>query len=252
MLAIFVGILAEQRAIERRIDVLEHGEIDGFPLAMGSYGDKAVLVCRTGLGEERAVRATQAVVGAYSLTAIVSVRMVGSVPDDLRVGDLVLCRQTYLWREPGPDLEKSSECDRRLLALAEQAAGAAGLRYTIAKALTVAPLKPQPLDREALRESPSLAVVDTEGFWLAEAARERDIPFLSVRAALARSFDRIPQSLTMIAERGYLQPWRTAVQTARRPASLAPLVQLAVSVRTSARAISRFMKEFLREWSLEP
>lgn len=252
MLAIIVGIRAEQMAIGRRLDILERKIVDTYPVALGSYADEPVLLCRTGMGEARVQRMEAAVLGAYPPTAMVSARVASSVPDDLQIGDLVLCRKTHLWRDMGPLVRASQESDARLLTLGEQAARAAGINYVVKSALTVAPLRPVPLDRNALSGSATLGVVDTEGYWLAEIAFARQIPFLSVRAALGRAYDRMPQSLTMAAESGYLHPGRALVQTMKRPDKLPDLIQLTAAIRKAARSLSSFMREFLREWSAEP
>ncbi|HEU4760264.1 MAG TPA: hypothetical protein VFT91_09830 [Dehalococcoidia bacterium] len=252
MLVVFVGILLEQMAVQRRLDVLEHLQLDGFPLALGSYGRKPVLVCRTGLGRERGQRAAEAVFSAYNPSAVLSLRLAGSLPEQARLGALVLCQKTYLCRKGEPPAVPSAEADRRLLALAQQAAQSAGLGYTLGDALTAASPTAAPLVQQLLRSKQPVAVADTEGYWLLEAASLRGIPFLSVRGALGRSFDRAPEVLGMTAERGVLNPRRVAAHLLRRPTKLAGLLQLTFGVRVAARTISRFMKEFLREWSMEP
>ena len=252
MLVVFVGILAEQLAAQSRLDVLEHRELDGFPLVVGSYGRKPVLVCRTGLGRERGQRAAETVFSAYNPSAVLSLRLAGSVPEQARPGDLVLCQRTYLCRKGEPPAVPSAEADRRLLALAQQAARGAGLGYTLGDALTAASPTAAPVVQHLLRSRQPVAVADTEGYWLLEAAGQRGIPFLAVRGALGRSFDRAPEILGLTAERGVLNPRRVAAHLLRRPGKLAGVVQLTLGVRAATRAISRFMKEFLREWSMEP
>jgi uridine phosphorylase len=52
MLAIFVGARAEHNATDRHIEILERSELNsGYVISSGTYADKPVLVCRTGLGE---------------------------------------------------------------------------------------------------------------------------------------------------------------------------------------------------------
>lgn len=250
MLALFVGILIEQMAVESPMEVLERRDLGGYPLSLGSYRQKAVVVCRTGLGGDRGTGAAKAVLSAYNPAAVVSARMAASVPDDVSIGDLVLCEKVCLCRGYGLPVESPSEADRRLLALAEQAARDAQLKYMLSNALTAATLTAEPLNRRLLPSG--YCVVDTEGHWLAEAARARGIPFLAVRVALGRSFDPVPDSLNLIAERGVIRPWRAIAHYLRRPAKAPAFIRLAVSVRRASRKLSAFIEQFLREWSLEP
>ena len=97
VLAIFVGLMAEQWAVESQIEVLQRTELAGCPVTLGSAGRKPVLICRTGLGQRRGRAATEAVLSEHAPSAVVSARMAASVPDEVRLGDLVLCEKTYSW-----------------------------------------------------------------------------------------------------------------------------------------------------------
>ncbi len=80
--------------------------------------------------------------------------------------------------------QPSGEVDRRLLDLGGRAATAAGVPHVVGDCLTLAPLRPVPVNRELAGEAGNVVVVDTEGYWFAETAFEHQIPFLSVRVSL--------------------------------------------------------------------
>jgi nucleoside phosphorylase len=252
MLVILVGVWAEERAVEKHLEVLDKKEIEGMPVTLGSHGDKAVLLCRTGIGEERTVLVERGILGAYNPGAVVSLRIARSVPKDLGLGDHVICRQTHLWRTSGELTRGSRESDPRLLAIAEQAAGSTGRNFAVMKALTISPIVPEPLDQDAAERSPSLGVVDTEGYWLAEMAFARDLPFLAVRTSLGDIFDRVPEVVRLASTRGKVNPLRYLLHTASQPARLPDLVALRGAVKQAARSLSAFTGEFLSAWSREP
>src|SRR3989304_6207731 len=54
VLAIFVGLMAEQWAVDSQIEVLQRTELAGCPVTLGSVGRKPGVVCRAGLGQRRA------------------------------------------------------------------------------------------------------------------------------------------------------------------------------------------------------
>ena len=252
VLAIFVGLMAEQWAVDSQIEVLQRTELAGCPVTLGSVGRKPVVVCRTGLGQERGRAAAEAVWRDHSPSAVVSARMASSVPDEVRLGDLVLCEKAYSWLgdalSPGPP----PEADRRLLTLAEQAARGASLRYTLGDVLTLWRAVPGPLDRERVMKLGDMAVVDAGGYVVAEAVRDRGVPFLAVRVSLGRVIDVASEALSLAAERGHLRPGRAALHYLLRPRKAPAFVRLAVGVRKATRRLSTFMGGFLREWSLEP
>jgi len=250
VLAIFVGIWAEQLAVEKRIEVLERPDAGAGRLALGSYREKPLVLCRTGMGEERAQAALSAVFERYAPTAVVSARLAGAVQDEIRLGQLVFCRRTYLCRRGAPPVIPEKEGDRRLLDLAELAARNRGLPYVVSEGLTGAPPTAEPVDRPAVLAKFPVAVVDTEGYWLEQAAAQRGVPFLSVRASLGRAFDRAPYSLEL-GEKGALDPRKVIACLLRRPGRVRGFVGLALSMRVAAKGLSRFMGGFLHEWSLE-
>lgn len=252
MLAVFVSILAEQMAVERRLEILDRRTVSGYPLTVGSHGDNAVVVCRTGTTEERSYGAAAAVLEEFSLGGVLSARLACSIGDTTRVGDLVICDKSYVRRGDSPVSEPPEEADQRLLALGEQAARSAKLRYTMGSSLTADFRHLRFRDHEPVGRDLDVTVVDGNGHFLAEAAREREIPFLSVRVAMGRSIEGPPTSLGITAERGVLRPGGVLAYCLRRPTRIAGFVRLANNVRRGHRRLAAFAREFLREWSLEP
>ncbi|HEY8768608.1 MAG TPA: hypothetical protein VIP09_15325 [Dehalococcoidia bacterium] len=163
MLAIFVGVRAEHHAADRRIEVLERRQLDdGYVLSRGTYQDSPVLVCRTGLGEERVNGIADEIIHEHPVSAIVSARMASAIPASLNVGDLAFCLRSMLPRS-GEDIihQPSVEVDRRLLDLCGRAATSAGVPHVVGGCLTLAPLRPVPVNRELAGEAGNVVVVDT-------------------------------------------------------------------------------------------
>jgi nucleoside phosphorylase len=252
MLAVFVSILAEQMAVERHVDALERRDVDGFPLTVSSFADSAVIVCRTGMAEERGAGAADVVLNEFAPSAVLSARMACSLREGARVGDLVLCGKSYLRTDDGPVSEPPAEADQRLLTLAQQAARAADLPYTISNTLTTGSQASPGNDRALIGHDLDITVFDANGHFLAEAARERGIPFLSVRVAMGSAFEAPPDRLGLTAERGVLRPRGVLAYCLRRPTRFPGIMRLFVHVRRGHNRLSAFMREFLREWSLEP
>jgi len=252
VLAIFVGVISEQWAVESRIVVLQRTELAGCPVTLGSVGRKPVLVCRTGLGDRRGRAAVEAVLTEHAPSAVVSARMAASVPDEVRPGDLVLCEKSYLCIGDALSPEPPPEADRRLLTLAEQAARAARLRYSLGDVLTGGRAAADPLDRERVMKLGEMAVVDAGGYALAEVARDKGVPFLAVRVSLGRVIDVGSEALSLAAERGHLRPGWAALHYLLRPRKAPAFVRLSVGVRKATRRLANFTGQFLREWSLEP
>jgi nucleoside phosphorylase len=252
LLAIFVGLMAEQWAVESQIQVLQRTELAGCLVTLGSVGRKPVLVCRTGLGRGRGRAAVEAVLSEHTPSAVVSARMAASVPEEIHLGDLVLCEKSYLCIGDAVSPEPPPEADRRLLTLAEQAARGASLRYTLGDVLTLVRASAGPLDRERVMKLGEMAVVDAGGYVVAEAVRDKSVPFLAVRVSLGRVIDVGSEALSLAAERGHLRPGWAALHYLLRPRKAPAFVRLCVGVRKATRRLASFTGQFLREWSLEP
>ncbi len=255
MLAIFVGVRAEHNAAERHIDVLERKQLDGgYIVSRGTFRGKPLLICRTGLGEERIAEIADEIIHQHSITAILSARMAAAIPEKLRLGDLAFCLRSMLQRS-GEDFvrEPHGEVDRRLLELGGRAATSAGIQHMVGDALTFAPLNPVVPDTSHFSgELGNVVVVDTEGYWLAETAFEHNIPFLSVRVSLGSVYDQMSDALRLLGQRSYVSSWAMLRQNLAHPTRLPNFLRLVDAVRTSCKSLSPFIGAFLSEWGEHP
>jgi nucleoside phosphorylase len=254
MLAIFVGVRMEHHAVGRHVDILERLQTEeGYFLSRGTFRDKPVLICRTGLGEERIKGIVDKVIHEHPISAIVSARFASGVPADLRKGDLAFTLRTQLYdTDLGVLSEPTGEVDRRLLELGGRAATAAEVRHMVGDCLTLTPLRPEPVPREQLGGMAQVLTVDTEGYWLAEAAFEHDVPFLSVRVSLGDVYDGLPETISMLGKRSYVSTWTILRQNLAHPTRLPNFIRLADAIRTCCKTMSAFTGAFLREWAEHP
>ena len=252
LLAIFVGVFAEQWAVESQIEVLQRAELAECPVTLGSIGRKPVLVCRTGLGYRRGRAAAEAVLRGHTPSAVLSVRMAASVTEKIPAGDIVLCEKTFSWLGDALSPEPAPEADRRLLTMAEQAARTASLRYTLGNALSLWRAAADLKGHESEMRLDEMAVVDAGGYIVAEAARETGVPCLAVRAALGPVVEVATETLMLASERGHLRPGKVALHYLPRPRNAHAFLRLSAGVKRATNRLSAFIGQFLREWSLEP
>lgn len=254
MLAVFVAVRAEHEAVERRLEILDRVETaEGYIISRGSYREAPVVCCRTSLGEERVSGIVGRILDSHPVSAVVSVRICAGVPESLGVGQLVICPRLLLYRDGDDGITgPSGEGDLRLLELAGKAATKAGIGHVVGECLTVAPLMPVPVNRAALAPYPDIAVVDTEGYFVAEAAYRRGLPFLAVRASLGTVWDAVPDSITMLGKRGEVSPWGELARNLARPRQAPSYLRLREAVIQCSRSLGRFFAEFLPEWGKQP
>jgi nucleoside phosphorylase len=248
LLAVIVGVRAEQVAIDKHLDVLDERQLPGgHTVRQGTFRNRPVLTCRTGLGEDRAKSVLDELIHQNAISAIVSARMAGSVPPEFKVGNLAFCPRNLLWRGDGGFSNPTGECDIRLLEMAGHAATKAGIEHRVGECLTL-PRAALPLDRDQLSGRPNLVAADTNGYWIAETAFEHDIPLLAVRASFGDMFRRMPEIIEMVGRRSYVSNWEILKRNATQPHKIPRFLELARTVRICSTSLHRFFGRFLEEW----
>lgn len=93
--------------------------------------------------------------------------------------------------------------------------------------------------KAALFQARGAAAVDMESLAVAQAARERRLPFLAVRVIIDGAADALPAAIMDAADvAGHVQPWRLLAGLARSPADLAALIRLARRYRAASRSLA--------------
>jgi hypothetical protein len=249
LLAVIVGVRAEHIAVERHLEILDERELPGgYVVSQGTFNSRPVLTCRTGMGEQRVKGILDDILHQHAISALVSARIAVPVPADFKLGHLAFCPDTLLGGDEEMIASPTGKCDIRLLEMAGHAATKAGIHHRVGECLTRTPMRPRRPDRMEMGKRPNLVAVDTEGYWVAEAAFEHQIPFLSVRVSFAGMYDRIPEVLDMVGNRSYVSGWEMVKRNVMKPHRVPEFVKLVTSVRTCCRSLSRFFGTFLEEW----
>ena len=249
MLAVFAALAAEGRCLERYLSGRQRAHLDGFPIVIGEYAGRPVLLCQTGLSQ-RALAGARAVFAGHPPQAVLSIGFAGGVVESINAGDILLCERVYLYRD-GKDVEAVEESDQRLLALAEEAAQNAGLTYYKGSSATVDRMLGQPAEKAEIAAKLPVQAVEMESYWLGQAARQQGVPFLAVRAVIDGPHDLVPEALAPVSESGAI-PWRPLLLSlGAHPGDVLPLVKLIPNLFRASRRLSAFAGEFLTLWRRE-
>ena len=167
----------------------------------------------------------------------------GAVDQGLRTGDLILSSRYHL-DSPDEDFLTPDTAMRQNGLLA---ASNVGLPIHHVDSLTVDGIVSTPAAKTALAEEHRVGIVDMEDYWLAAAAQEAQVPFVSARAVLDTSEQILPSylaglSLGRAADvlRAVAVPWQVSV-----------LVGLAFQARIARLTLARFATSFIQQWERE-
>ena len=139
----------------------------------------------------------------------------GGVDPELETGDLLLADRYALHNGAAQGAGQALHPDTRMLRAAQQAALNLSVPIFDGGSLTVDHLVAQPQERTELRTQYQTRSVNMEDYRAAEAAREKGVPFLSVRVVLDTASQSLPGYLPGLAKSPYkvitnvvLMPWR--------------------------------------------
>jgi nucleoside phosphorylase len=167
----------------------------------------------------------------------------GAVDQNLKTGDLVLSSRYYV-ESPSEDFLTPDTVMRQDGMLA---AANAGLPVHHSDSLTVDGIVSTPAAKIALAQEHRVGIVEMEDYWLAAAAQEARVPFISARAVLDTAQQSLPSYLPGLSQgragdvlKAVASPWRV-------PA----LVGLAYQARIARQTLFRFAASFIRQWESE-
>lgn len=242
MIAVLGAMKQELVGLRRRMNI-EDVAHDG-PLAVwrGSYRDRDLVLVCTGIGQQRATRATRHVLGRFPCTALVSIGFGGALVDDLAVGDVVLCERLHAEDNSGQTLEADPGLMRACAKTGERLSGSVNVKSgtSISVRLPVCTIE----RREYLARRYGACLVDMESYWVGSLALAQGVPFLSVRSVSDAADEELPPLDRLVDSDG---TWRSAALPffMTRPWKLASLVRLRRHCGTAARQLTAFLDSLL-------
>jgi hypothetical protein len=187
--------------------------------------------------------------GQYTLIALISFGFGGSLAPNLRIGDIVLCREFHCHSiQENPQIHQSH---KDLIDSAARVMESKRVNYLAGALLTVDTLVSRPGEKAKLGEIYPANVVDMESFWIAEAAARRGIPFLGVRA-ISDTFDQLlPPFDSFIDGEGRWLPIETFCHFLLHPADLKTIPILFEHSRQARKSLAEFLRELIPAIPLE-
>jgi adenosylhomocysteine nucleosidase len=223
------------------VDLLEEATVtrgDGLTVRQGRLDGRRVVLVESGVGRENAARATHALVDAHRPLRIVSAGFAGGLDPALRPGDLVVADSlvdlagalhTFHTLQTLPTLHSSS--------------------FRVGRLLTVDRVVREPGEKQELGRKHEALAADMESLAVAEVCRQRDVPFLAVRAISDTADEELPRDVErLLAQTSGPARWGAAVRSIwRRPSSLKDLLRLRQRALETSDRLAKFLAEVIRQ-----
>jgi len=176
----------------------------------------------------------------HRLDGLVLLGFAGALSDAVGTGDLILSSRYY--RE---GLRDFAQPDLRMWRDAVEAMRQSNQRMSQLDSVTVARLVTAPEERCSLAHQYGAATVNMEDYWLARAAAEAGVPFLSARAVLDNSTQRLPAYLPDLVGSSS----RAALALACKPWRVPAALRIARQSQIASATLVRFALAFERHLS---
>jgi adenosylhomocysteine nucleosidase len=184
MIALLGAFSQETAGLRRQMAVEEVVAGPACKVYRGQLGGRPCLLAQTGIGRQRAEKATQFVLERYPVTALISIGFAGALTSDLKIGDVVVCSTVHCasgfevqGSEPG-----AYATDTALYDIAAQPTGDRAIRFSLGTCVTTPGVVSGARAKQELGHEFQAQIVDMESYWIAGAASARRVPFLAIRS----------------------------------------------------------------------
>jgi hypothetical protein len=208
----------------------ESFSIDGLPCTLANLGRRRILVALVGMGEASAGENTETIFQHFRLKAFVLAGYGGALVPPLKVGQVVV---------------STNFTSEAVLGFLRMLSG-----FDFASFCTTDEVVGTPEKRDSYARATNSQVADMETEAVAGIVRERQIPFMAVRAisddyqqvlptgALAAGFD---------APKGRATPFRLLGYLATRPGEIAPLRKFISGLSVARKNLTKFLEQLNAE-----
>jgi adenosylhomocysteine nucleosidase len=249
-----VALLEEARGILKAGCWSEAASSGSHEIYERRAGDGKVVLVVSGVGRVQAESATRAVLEERRPSAVLSLGFAGGLVADQRAGDLVVARvlipaEDVLDGDPKPRISEALGADRTLSDKALGVLATLGLRHRTGACVTASRIVSRPEAKRRLGSDTDALAVEMESFWVALACRERNVPFLAVRAVVDTVGRPLPDFLAASepdASSG--NRWRRGLPFMFRPWSLPALIRLGSAASKARNSLAAFTSGFLKAW----
>lgn len=251
-ICILAAVREELSGILRQMAVSSKQKIGRADLWSGAWQGRPLLLVRTGVGKRCAFLALSDVLAAHTPGLIVSIGYAGGTDPALRVGDLLLAEKIL---EPPPGEfhaggmqapAQEFEVDASLAARFAEVAPPEGAALHRGALLTVGEVVTEPEKKQALGARYDACALDMETAALARLAREKDIPFLSLRAISDAADDALMDVSPFLEEDGEVSRLKAGWYVLTHPSAIGPLRNLQVVARQATARLTEFLAAALK------
>jgi adenosylhomocysteine nucleosidase len=222
-----------KRTVKTGKSLFYEGEIEG----------KECLLVITGMGKDRAERATLDVFGSYSVSPVISTGFGGSLNDRTGVGDVVVYTNLNSTTNKNNGRETLNS-DPDLVTAALIAGGKSKIRVVPGKGVTAIKVYDTADSKRRLGERCEADMVDIESYWIGKITGTRKLPFITLRSV----FDTVSDDLNVLEKvtyKGEIVRSKALSYCFKHPLQIGKLLRYSLNSKKAARSLAILIKEMI-------
>jgi adenosylhomocysteine nucleosidase len=243
MIAIFGALEEEVRELKKQILIKRTVKNGKSLFYEGEIGGKECLLVVTGMGKDRAERATLDVFGSYSVSPVISTGFGGSLNNRTGVGDVVVYTNLMSTTNKNNGRE-TIRSDPDLVSAALIAGGRSKVRVVPGKGVTAIKVYDTSDSKRRLGERFGVDMVDIESYWIGKITGTRKLPFITLRSV----FDTVGDDLKVLEKvtyKGEIVRSKALSYCLKHPLEVRKLVRYSLNSQKAARNLAILIKEMV-------
>lgn len=186
-----IGIIgAFDKEIEKIIDIfkLEREENNKRIIYKGTFQNKNLIICNSGIGKTNSASITQYIIDKYNVAIIINSGCAGSLKSSVKIMDIIISSYvtyhdftpTRIMNFSTPDNGKI-KANKNLIKLAEKALKETNNKYLVAPITSGDCFVTNNVLRDTIYQNTKAVCVDMESASIGHVARLNNIPFIAIR-----------------------------------------------------------------------
>ena len=244
-----IGAVKEEIVeIQRAMIVQETRHTQSGSFWTGTFAGRNVVLARSGMGKACARAALLQICERFAPALVISMGYAGGVAPNLSIGDLVLADKVFEFVSGG-SADWTLKRETVEIPIDAFPVDAAVLRGGL---LTVDEVICKPEHKSTLGKNYPVLAVEMETSALARLAREKGLPFLSVRAISDTVDHELPDFSSMQDEKGEVSKLKAGWHALTHPAAIKSLLELRENSRNATARLTEFLHDLLNQADAKP
>jgi adenosylhomocysteine nucleosidase len=246
LIAILNAIKEESSYLKKGMKIRKISSYPDCQMFEGKIGEKEILLVLTGMGKEGAIKSTELALKKYPIKVMISTGFGGALNNKSAAGDVIIYSRLISDEVRHKQSDKVLVCDSDLNALASKLGHGVNYRTLSGNGVTISEVCITPEAKSKLGLDFNADVVDMESYWVGQTAREKNIPFVTIRSIFDAANDDL-SLLNQITVEGKIKPLKVLSHLMCHPRHIKQASGYSANYRKAGKNLALFLNRLIEE-----